>query len=51
MWTVKSEIVDCVPVYYVEHTETHERKRGCFDTERIAAAFAEYLNKKDTNPE
>lgn len=47
MWTVNSEMLDRVPVYFVENVKTGERKRGSFDCERIAQAFADYLNGKE----
>lgn len=47
MYHVISEIHDRAPVYIVEDSETHERKRGSFDCERIAQAFADYLNGKE----
>ena len=52
MYHVISEIHDRAPVYLVEDTETHERKRCHFDCERSAQAFADYLNEKEnTNTE
>ena len=47
MWTINSEMLDRVPVDFVENSETHERKRGSFDCERIAQAFADYLNERE----
>lgn len=47
MYHVISEIHDRAPVYIVEDSETHERKRGSFDCERSAQAFADYLNERE----
>ena len=49
MYHVISEIQDRAPVYLVEDTETHERKRCHFDCERSAQAFADYLNEREGN--
>lgn len=47
MYHVISEIQDRQPVYLVEDAKTGERKPGSFDCERIAQAFADYLNEKE----
>lgn len=48
MWTVTCEMVCGVLEYYVEHTETGER-RGTFDCEPWAEEFAKELNKRKLN--
>jgi len=47
MYHVISEMQDRAPVYLVEDTITHTRKRGSFDCERSAQAFADYLNERE----
>lgn len=51
MYHVISEMQDRVPVYLVEEMETQTRKRGSFDCERTAQAFADYLNEREGNNE
>ena len=47
MYHVISEPTPRGPIYLVEDTTTHTRKRGSFDCERSAQAFADYLNEKE----
>ena len=51
MWTVGSELHDRAPIYFVYDTVTQSRKRGSFDCERSAQAFADYLNEREGNSE
>ena len=51
MYHVTSEQTPRGPVYLVEEMETHTRKRGSFDCERSAQAFADYLNEKEKHNE
>ena len=47
MYHVISEMSPQGPIYLVEELETHTRKRGSFDCERSAQAFADYLNERE----
>jgi hypothetical protein len=47
MYHVISEPTPRGPIYLVEDTTTHTRKRGSFDCERSAQAFADYLNERE----
>ena len=49
MYHVISEMQGRGPVYLVEDTITKSRKRGSFDCERSAQAFADYLNEREGN--
>ena len=49
MFHVISEPTPRGPIYLVEDTTTHTRKRGSFDCERSAQAFADYLNQREKN--
>ena len=51
MYHVISEMQGRGPVYLVEDTITKSRKRGSFDCERSAQAFADYLNEREGNDE
>ena len=51
MYHVISEMSPQGPIYLVEELETHTRKRGSFDCERSAQAFADYLNEREGNSE
>lgn len=51
MYHVISEPTPRGPIYLVEDTTTHTRKRGSFDCERSAQAFADYLNEREGNSE
>lgn len=48
MWKVTCAMVRGVLEYYVEHSETGEKK-GTFDCERWAEDFAKFLNGRDGN--
>lgn len=47
MYHVISEQTPRGPIYLVEDTITKSRKRGSFDCERSAQAFADYLNERE----
>lgn len=47
MYHVISEMTPRGPIYLVEDTITKSRKRGSFDCERSAQAFADYLNERE----
>ena len=47
MYHVISEQTPRGPIYLVEDTITKSRKRGIFDCERSAQAFADYLNERE----
>ena len=47
MYHVISEQTPRGPIYLVEDTTTYTRKRGSFDCERSAQAFADYLNERE----
>ena len=49
MFHVISEQTPRGPIYLVEDTITKSRKRGSFDCERSAQAFADYLNQREDN--
>ena len=49
MYHVISEQTPRGPIYLVEDTTTHTRKRGSFDCERSAQALADYLNEREGN--
>lgn len=49
MWKVTCEFVRGVLEYYVEHSETGER-RGTFDCEPWAQEFADELNRREGGP-
>ena len=49
MYHVVSEMTTRGPIYLVEDTITKSRKRGSFDCERSAQAFADYLNQREGN--
>ena len=49
MYHVISEQTPRGPIYLVEDTITKSRKRGSFDCERSAQAFADYLNEREGN--
>ena len=51
MFHVISEQTPQGPIYLVEDTITKSRKRGSFDCERSAQAFADYLNEREGNDE
>ena len=51
MYHVISEQTPRDPIYLVEDTTTHTRKPGCFDCERSAQAFADYLNEREKHNE
>ena len=47
MYHVIGESTPRGPIYLVEDTITKSRKRGSFDCERSAQAFADYLNQRE----
>lgn len=51
MYHVISEQTPRGPIYLVEDTITKFRKRGSFDCERSAQAFADYLNERERHNE
>ena len=51
MFHVISEPTPRGQIYLVEDTTTHTRKRGSFDCEQSAQAFADYLNEREGNSE
>ena len=51
MYHVISEPTPRGPICLVEDTITKSRKRGSFDCERSAQAFADYLNEREGNSE